>query len=115
MSKASETALKALKKLREQEGPNATFPSDTIWLFADEKPESALRPGAINWLRTSGFIETTGRMTNAVTPARAGSKTPEYRFGPQLNGTARQTVRLNQISSAFESDCVGNLRVSSEA
>ena len=91
MSEASNIALEALKKLREEEGPNATFPSDKIWLFASEKPESANRPGAINWLRNNGYIEQTGRMANAVTEARAGSKTPEYRFGPRFNGSSAKS------------------------
>lgn len=115
MSKSSDIALAALKKLRQEEGPSAAFPSDKIWLYATEKPDSPFRPGAINWLRTSGYIETTGRMTNAVTEARAGSKTPEYRFGPQFSGGAgngRASASIKRLIASFESACEGHLRVS---
>ena len=66
MSKQSAVALEALKKLRDKEGPNATFPSDKIWLFASEPPDSEYRPSAINWLRNNSYIEQTGRMANAA-------------------------------------------------
>ncbi|KAF0175452.1 MAG: AAA ATPase [Limisphaerales bacterium] len=117
MSNASTIALEALKKLREKEGPTAMFPADKVWLFASEKPDSAYRPGAINWLRTNGYIEQTGRMANAVTEARAGSKTPEYRFGPRFNngnaknrGTSGQSIA--SVVDAFALACDGQLQTS---
>ena len=116
MSKPSDVALEALKKLRDKEGPSATFPSDKIWLFASEPPDSPNRPSAINWLRNNGYIETTGRMANAVTEARAGSKTPEYRFGPRFNGGISKKLTNNETIAAlvesFQIACDGHLKVS---
>ena len=117
MSKVSDIALAALNKLREKEGASAAFPSDKIWTYATEKPDSTLRPGAINWLRTNGYIEATQRMTNAATEARAGSKTPEYRFGPQFKGGGAggaATAGINRIVASFQSACEGHLRISSD-
>ena len=116
MNKPSEIAFKALKTMREKEGIGAVFPSDKIWLFTDEKPDSSLRPGAINWLRQNGYIETTGRMTNAVTEARAGSKTPEYRFGASFTGgstaaTVTETAELPKLAEQFRLSCSGVLQV----
>lgn len=48
MSKPSEVALAARKKLKDKEGPSATFPPDKIWAFASDPPDSERRPGAIN-------------------------------------------------------------------
>ena len=115
MNKPSEIAFKALKTMREKEGIGAVFPSDKIWLFTDEKPDSSLRPGAINWLRQNGYIETTGRMTNAVTEARAGSKTPEYRFGASFTGgstaaTVTETAELPKLAEQFRLSCSGVLQ-----
>jgi energy-coupling factor transporter ATP-binding protein EcfA2 len=112
-----EIALAALKKMREKEGPHATFPSDKIWLYAADKPDSVARPSAINWLRRQDYIEQTGRMTNAVTEARAGSKTPEYQFGPRFNSgrkanSAPVAIDIAELAEEFQSCCGGVLKVS---
>lgn len=118
MKKPSEIALEALIKLREKEGAAATFPSDKIWLFATEKPESRFKPSAITWLSDNGYIEVTGRVANAVTEARAGSKTPEYRFGPQFGSDkdasldiAPNVQDISKIVPEFLAACDGHLRV----
>jgi len=116
MKEPHEVALDALKQMRRKEGANAVFAPDKIWQYSSNSPASTLRPGAINWLRHNGHIEQTGRMTNAVSEARAGSKTPEYRFGPAFDGThatkPASAALIAELPAEFQSCCTGILRVS---
>lgn len=55
-------------------------------------------------------------MTNAVTDARAGSKTPEYRFGPRFAGTSpadgtTETPELPKLAQQFRESCTEVLQV----
>src|SRR5258708_2390131 len=106
MPDVHEIALSALKKMREDRGADAVFPSDAVWMYLEADVPSSRRPGAITWLRRHGHIETTGAMTNAETAARAGSKTPQYRFAKDGSNQAREIWAL---CSAFEADCDGIL------
>ena len=116
MSESNEIALAALRKMREKEGPKATFPSDKIWGYADAPPGSNFRPSAITWLSRKKYIEPTGRVTNAVTEARAGSKTPEYRFGNRLDNdeesiAGEPATDISSIVPDFQSSCDAVFRV----
>lgn len=79
-------AQDALKKMFLVHGANFTFPFDLIWqnLPSGTNVPSVNRPSQMKPLIDEGWIEQTGAMTRAVSEARAGSATPEYRFGPKL-------------------------------
>ena len=116
MSESNEIALAALRKMRETEGPKAIFPSDKIWSYAVAPPGSNFRPSAITWLSREKYIEPTGRVTNAVTEARAGSKTPEYRFGNRFDNDEgsmddNSATDISTIVPDFQSSCDPVLRV----
>ncbi len=92
---AFEASVRALHKLADQEGKEATFPFDKIWQYADEDVPSTLRPGQQRRLVKGGYIEKTERMINASSEARAGSLTPEYRLG--------RSFRPNELPQIFAS------------
>lgn len=77
-------AISALEKLVEERGVEYAFPFDAIWEYAEETVPSSLRPGQAKRLERAGYLEMTGRMTKAVTEARAGSPTREYRPGSRF-------------------------------
>lgn len=80
MSEQYEFAIEAIEKMRKERGEDARFSSDEIWNYTSFDVPSTQKPSAITWLRKNGYIEPTGSTTRAVTAARAGSSTPEYRF-----------------------------------
>ena len=75
-----EYALEAIDKMRNELGEDARFSSDEIWNYSTFDVPSTKKPSAINWLKRNGYIEPTGNTTRAVSAARAGSPTTEYRF-----------------------------------
>jgi hypothetical protein len=75
-------AIAAVTALAQARGLNGTFPFDAIWAYAPQDVPSRQRPAARRPLVNGGYIVSTGGMINSETPARAGSKTPEYRPGP---------------------------------
>jgi len=74
------SALEAIEKMRKELGEDARFSSDEIWNYSTLDVPSTRKPSAISWLRKNGYIEPTGNTTRAVSAARAGSPTTEYRF-----------------------------------
>jgi 5-methylcytosine-specific restriction enzyme B len=106
-----ETALDALKKMRSERGDDTLFSSDEIWQFTDTEIPSTNRPSAIVWLQKNRFIEPTGRMRNAVSEARAGSKTTEYKF---VLDTEPPVISIDNFCGELEHDCKESLRVNSD-
>jgi len=107
-----EIALEALEIMRAELGDDALFPSDKIWNYAADAVPSGRRPGAIGWLHRNGFIERTGNMVHAATPARAGSMTPEYRFIRPGAAAVAAIDSIEALCVAFEDDCADILKVS---
>lgn len=66
--------------------PDYAFPFDAIWQYVPPEIEipSLSRPHQWRALVNQGYLEKTGAITKAVSEKRAGSATPEYRFGPKL-------------------------------
>jgi len=99
-----ESALSALSVLREKQGPTVSFSPDEIWQYLPAGVEipSTRKPGIITWLSKQKHIASTGRITNAVTDARAGSKTAQYMF-PKDRGIQHMPNLGELASSAQES------------
>jgi hypothetical protein len=92
---AFEIAMKAVEKLVVREGQTAKFPFDKIWDYVDPEDEfvpSTLRPGQRGRLLKKGYIELTGKMTNASSSSRAGSATPEYQPGKYFRSDSRPSL-----------------------
>ena len=81
-----EIAVRAVTRLVDDRGEDATFPFDAVWLYTTggEDVPSGSRPSQSNRLRQSGYLELTGGFTKAEAPSRAGSPTREYQAGPKL-------------------------------
>lgn len=99
-----ELAKQAIEKMLEDKGDGYTFPFDEIWKYVPNgiAIPSQSRPHQSRRLLASGYLEKTGGMTRAATPSRAGSATPEYRFGEALVGDVA-------IKSYDDSEGVGQL------
>ena len=81
---AYSVAVGAVTALVQALGPDAVFPFDQIWQYADQNVPSTQRPALARRLQTGGYIIPTGGYTTAVTDSRAGSPTRAYRAGPTL-------------------------------
>lgn len=96
-----ELAVQAVERMHSDNGDNYTFTFDEIWQNVPEHVEitSTAKPHQSKRLIASGWVEKTGEMRRAASKQRAGSSTPEYRFGPQLvpENTAA-SVRLRHPS-----------------
>ena len=81
-----EAARDALTRMRDQHGPDFTFPPDVIWQNLDRSVTvpSRFRPDKPKKLVKAGYLELTGGMTPAQSEEGAGSIRKEYRFGPVL-------------------------------
>ena len=79
-------AIQALQAMLKRFGPSHRFPPDAMWEFipGDVEIKSTKKPHHPKRLVKEGYLQLTGAMTQAQTGPRAGSKTPEYRFGPLL-------------------------------
>lgn len=77
-------ARAAVEKLVAHLGPDARFPFDKVWEYADQVVPSTQRPHQARRLISAGFLEPTGGFTNAATTKRAGAPTREYRPGPKF-------------------------------
>jgi len=75
-----DSALGALNKMKADIGDDSKFSADQIWAYASDDVPSTLRPSAITKLRRNELIIPTGKIRNAASTQRAGSKVPEYRF-----------------------------------
>lgn len=75
-----EISFDALGKMKADIGEDSPFSADQIWQYASEVVPSANRPGAITQLWRKGHIVRTGKIRNATSAQRAGSKVPEYKF-----------------------------------
>lgn len=109
MPEPHEYALEAIDKMRQELGEDARFSSDEIWNYSTFDVPSTRKPGAISWLKKNGYIEPTGNTTRAVSVARAGSPTTEYRFKqsganatlePFMSETSLQALR-EQLHTGF--------------
>lgn len=89
-------AIEAIEKMRKELGEGARFSSDEIWNYSADVP-STQKPGVINWLKRNSYIEPTGQTTRAVSAARAGSATTEYRF-VQSGAAATLEPFITQLS-----------------
>lgn len=89
---AFDIAVDALKRLVAKETVDTTFSFDKIWEYAGREVPSTLRPGQQRRLLKNGYIERTGRMINAVSQARAGSLTPEYRPGQRFRQSSPSSL-----------------------
>ncbi|HEX3719837.1 MAG TPA: hypothetical protein VH595_17945 [Verrucomicrobiae bacterium] len=81
-------AAEAVLLMESQVGPDFRFTYDQIWTYlpVGTDVQSTQRSGATRRLIREGFIRRTGGMRNATSAARAGSLTPEYRFGMSVVG-----------------------------
>jgi MoxR-like ATPase len=97
---AYKIAVDAVRRLVKKEGANAKFPFDRIWDYSKEIP-SAQRPALAQRLIRAGYLETTGMMTRAVSEARAGSPTREFRPGPEFaaKGQGSPTKKLSTVDA----------------
>jgi hypothetical protein len=105
MADFKEIALEALNRMRSARGEDQLFSSDEIWQYAKDVVPSVNRPSAINWLKKQGHIVETGKIRNAVTSARAGSKTTEYRFGASKMTSTSVVKGLDSMCTTFKQDC----------
>lgn len=109
-----EIARRAVEVMAEALPPNATFPFDLVWQYADGSDAIPSERKSDKWRRLvkDGYIELTGGMTKAVSEARAGSSTREYRFGPrfqpqkavQKTNEDDVSAMLANLQAAMESD-----------
>lgn len=81
---AYKIAVEAVKRLVKDKGANAAFSFDSIWDYATKEVPSLQRPALAQRLIRKNYLEPTGRMTRAVSEARAGSPTREFRPGPEF-------------------------------
>lgn len=93
-------ACNAVKKMFQEKGKDFLFPFDLIWKFTSTASEipSTKRPSQVKKLLSGGYIEKTGGMVRAASPSRAGSATPEYRFGSALLGGPMRIIFLDDAS-----------------
>lgn len=108
MAEPFENAVEALEKMKSVIGAGSTFSADQIWQYCVEAVPSARRPGAITKLLKAGYIVPTGRIINAASEQRAGSKVPEYAFG--TSGLARNETSfagLDDFRADFINDASG--------
>lgn len=116
MPEPKEIAIAALKKMLAKVGPDAEFPGDAIWDYADEKVEALRKPPVFKTLSSEGYIENTGETVNASTPERRSAPTTKYRFGPLLRPQpAAGAAKPSEIASAFSTACHGVLQVQDSA
>jgi len=96
-------AIDAISRLRDELGEGALFPFDRIWTYltAAENIPSPSRPSLAKPLIAEGYLESTGRNTNAISQARAGSLTTEYRIGPRLRHVTNDSDKGTFISKPF--------------
>lgn len=82
----AELAKAAVVDMFQAYGPDHTFPFDAIWQHVPEDVDipSSSRPHQSRTLINQRYLEKTGGMTKAASDKRAGSATPEYRFGEAL-------------------------------
>lgn len=100
-------------------GPDHTFPFDAIWQYVPAGIDipSNSRPHQSRTLINQRYLEKTGGMTKAASDKRAGSATPEYRFGealvkrakaapspPASTGGQSPSALLQALQQAMESD-----------
>jgi 5-methylcytosine-specific restriction endonuclease McrBC GTP-binding regulatory subunit McrB len=97
----TELAHDALKKMLSEYGANFTFPTDVIWQHIPPgiNIPSTAKPHQPKRLMNAGLLEKTGAMVKAKSEKRAGSATPEYRFGPALVPRAAHTVSSGKLVS----------------
>jgi MoxR-like ATPase len=110
-------ARDAVKKMFDENGPDYTFPFDAIWqntLRGVDIP-SVSRPHQSARLVSKGFVEKTGAMTRAISDKRAGSATPEYRFGPALVTRTAPSAAPAATGSARPSDLLKRLQLAMDA
>ncbi len=110
-------AREAIKKMLKENGPKFTFPFDAIWQNTPPGIEipSLSRPHQAGSLIKQCYIEKTGAMTRAASEKRAGSATPEYRFGPLLIPTATSAKVSTASGSARPSDLLKLMRQEMDA
>lgn len=79
-------ACEAVQKMFAERKPDYTFTFDEIWQNVPDHIEilSTSKPHQSKRLINSGWVEKTGEMRRAASKLRAGSSTPEYRFGSRL-------------------------------
>lgn len=96
-----ELAREAIQRMFDENGPNYTFPFDVIWQNTPPHIDipSRSRPHQSARLISKGWLEKTGGMTRAASELRAGSATPEYRFGPAL--VRRSTPMAAQVVTEY--------------
>lgn len=105
-------AREALEKMLDENGPDFTFPSDVIW--QNVRPgvhiPSTARPHQPKRLMKEGWLEKTGAFVRAQSESRAGSATPEYRFGPKIVPRAIPATALPIADSTRASDLLKRLQ-----
>lgn len=82
----AEVAKAAVVDMLQTYGPDHKFPFDAIWQHVppDIDIPSNSRPHQSRTLINQRYLEKTGSVTKAASDKRAGSATPEYRFGEAL-------------------------------
>lgn len=84
--KIHDLAIEALRAMLDKFGPDYLFPPDAMWTLIPDGVEikSTKKPHHAKQLVKEGYLQPTGAITQAQTGPRAGSKTPQYRFGHLL-------------------------------
>lgn len=94
-------AVEAVQRMHHNHGDDYTFPFDEIWQNTPNQHEilKGSKSHQARRLISTGWVERTGEMTRAASEKRAGSSTPEYRFGPMLvQGNIAKSIRPAQPS-----------------
>jgi len=109
----TELARHAVQRMFNERGPDYRFPFDAVWLYVESGvniPGTA-RPHQAGRLLREGWIETTGAIAKAVSEKRAGSSTPEYRFGHLLVKRQVPVAALPVAGSKRASDLLTRLQL----
>ncbi|NUU35163.1 McrB family protein [Pseudomonas sp. C2B4] len=108
----TELAREAVKKMFAEQGPDFKFPADVIWQNTPPGIQipSTARPHQPKRLMKEGLLEKTGAMAKALSEARNGSSTAEYRFGPSLVSRTTPATPLPLANSTRASDLLIRLQ-----
>jgi hypothetical protein len=104
-------ASQAVKAMHQQHGSDFKFPVDLIWQYVPGGVEipSGKRSHLPARLIKAGLLYKTGAITKAASKQRAGSVTPEYRFGSALvanaaPGSASVSASLAGMQSLMDAE-----------
>ncbi|MFZ6708644.1 hypothetical protein [Undibacterium sp. TC9W] len=99
-------ARNAVEKMFLEKGREFTFPFDLIWQYTEDESQipSTARPHQVKRLLSEEYIEKTGGITRALSSKRAGSATPEYRFGRALRDKLLKFIVVENLPTLDETN-----------